>query len=137
MMNVDARQFGNHVIITLQGHFSLEDFETLDRLFASITAQGISSIALDMKGLASFHTAMVAPLLKLRNTLKSVGGKIGIASPRSDLMLILKIAKVDRDFDFPDSLDAYRAPAQTKNSVLEETGPKSSKPVLYQVPPEK
>ena len=105
MLTVKREQIGIYLRLVFQGDYTFRNATDLNQLFLEFLQHNVTHYLLDFRHLKKCHSSILSPLLKLRQTVKSKGKIILYLFP-PDLYLFLKIAQLESNFEFCDSLDS-------------------------------
>jgi len=119
MLNVNARNLGNVVVLSLQGQIVNGETETLRNAVASLAMT--SAVILDLARVTTVDAHGLGVLLELRERMNSIGARFQLMNVSQPLKQVFGITRLDTVFQIIPEVQFFPAAAlgqRRANSAL-------------------
>lgn len=104
-MEYITKNFKNHTVITLTGAIDIYTAPHLKKSIHSLIDSGVQSLVIDMINIKLIDSSGIAMLANIQKRLKNEDGKFYLINVNPDILVILKLASLDKYFPIYQSLE--------------------------------
>jgi anti-sigma B factor antagonist len=99
-VNINIRKAGQATILDLDGPLKLgEAEESLRSQIHRLVDSGTTHVAVNLSGVTALDSSGVGALVRTFTTLKRAGGKCTFFAPSKQVLMLLKMVRLDTVFD--------------------------------------
>lgn len=130
-----VKEIRDFLALSVQGEFSVIDVNLLEDAFETITKNQGKLVLIDFAQAERIHTAILGPLIKLKNTIEPARGRLVLCALPSDFRMILRMIHMESRFEYVESMAEFESQLSTVSPTQQKakTVPKSEEPVIYDI----
>jgi anti-sigma B factor antagonist len=99
-VNINIRKAGPATILDLEGPLKLgEAEESLRSQIQQLVDSGTTHVAVNLSGVTALDSSGIGALVRTFSTLKRAGGKCTFFAPSKQVIMLLKMVRLDTVFD--------------------------------------
>lgn len=104
-LEIDTKEQGSATIVTLTGHIATPESQVVSNEFERIIAEGVTKIAVDLKGVNLITSDGLGALIRARKAATENGGMLVLSGVEGNIRDVFKMTRLDKIFTICDTVE--------------------------------